>query len=140
MSDFTMVAHPNTHSTKALDSTNTTHSLISTPSLNIPESSIVRGSTHHMLTRSKASIVKPNSRYSMTTDVEEISIPSIMKEALAHPGWFRAMKEKLDALQANDTRELVLMTGDMQIIGTKCKTQAICLRVFELICSLPRSG
>lgn len=41
------------------------------------------------------------------------------KEALAHEGWLQAMKEELQALEENDTWDLVPKISDMNITGTK---------------------
>lgn len=38
-----------------------------------------------------------------------------VKAALSHPGWLKAMKE-LDALESNDTWELVAKQSDMNVI------------------------
>lgn len=47
-----------------------------------------------------------------------------MKEALAYPSWFQAMKEELDALEANDTWDLVLKMSDAHYwyqMGCQCQ-------------------
>lgn len=86
--------------------------------LNICEGSALV-STHPKLTRSKVGIVKPNPKYAPNTTTIDIVEPTSVKQALSHTGWVSAMQEELDALDKNDTWELVDRTSDMNVIGTK---------------------
>lgn len=76
---------------------------------------------HSMMTRSKSGIVKPNPRYALLTTVDS-SIPKeprTVRQALAHPGWKRAMEEEIVALHKNETWTLVPRLPNMNVIGSK---------------------
>jgi hypothetical protein len=51
---------------------------------------------HHMLTRARAGVFKPNPRYSHTVSTAAISpIPKSARAALQDPNWFAAMQAEL---------------------------------------------
>ena len=52
-------------------------------------------SSHPMITRSKAGIVKPNPRYALLTQKAVFPTPKSVSDALKHPGWNNAMSEKI---------------------------------------------
>lgn len=53
-------------------------------------------SSHPMITRSKAGVVKPNPRYALLTQKAAYPLPKTVTEALKHPGWNNAMTEEFD--------------------------------------------
>lgn len=78
-------------------------------------------STHSMLTRSKAGIIKPNPKYLYVADVKS-SIPVEPKSitaALKHPDWVLAMQEEISALDQNQTWELVPQLPSMNVVGCR---------------------
>lgn len=67
-------------------------------------------SSHPMVSRSKLSIVKPNPNYAFVGTTDAVVEPTSLKEALSHSGWLRAMQEELQAIEVNQTLELVSKT------------------------------
>ena len=68
-----------------------------------------------MVTRSKAGIFKPKSYLAVTQELE----PTSVKVALSDPRWKQAMQAEFDALQINETWELVPKETTQKIIGNK---------------------
>ena len=66
-----------------------------------------------MVTRSKTGIFKPKSYLAVSQELE----PTSVKIALSDPKWKQAMQ--IDALQVNDTWELVPKEATQKIIGNK---------------------
>lgn len=62
---------------------------------------------HHMVTRARAGVFKPNPRYAMAAAENISPIPSSARAALQDPNWRRAMEAEFHALQANRTWKLV---------------------------------
>lgn len=75
--------------------------------------------SHPMMTISKLGIRKPNPRYALVASKTIPSLPKIIAEALAHPGWRQAMIEELDSIYQNDTWSLIPATEDMNILGCR---------------------
>ncbi|KAH9646728.1 retrovirus-related pol polyprotein from transposon RE1 [Citrus sinensis] len=71
--------------------------------------------THSMVTRSKAGIFKPKSYLAVSQELE----PTSVKLALSDPKWKQAMQAEFDALQVNETWELVPKEAAQKIIGNK---------------------
>ena len=69
--------------------------------------------TNSMVIRSKAGIFKPKSHLAVSQELE----PTSVKIALSDPKWKQAMQ--IDALQVNDTWELVPKEATQKIIGNK---------------------
>lgn len=67
--------------------------------------------------------MKPNPRYALTDVVDNILEPFTVKEALAYPSWLQAIQDELQALEANQTWELVPRTPQMNVIGTKWESE-----------------
>ncbi|KAJ0436512.1 putative RNA-directed DNA polymerase [Helianthus annuus] len=74
--------------------------------------------SHHMTTRGKDGILKPNPKYTLTTPMAEpISpIPTSHLKALTDPHWQQAMLTEYKALIDNDTWELVPRPSSHPII------------------------
>jgi len=53
------------------------------------------------------------------TSLNSIPIPNTIGEALSHPGWCAAMKEEMEALDANGTWELLPLSTGKKAIGSK---------------------
>ena len=49
--------------------------------------------------------------------LDSISLPNKVSENLAHPGWYSAMIEEMDALTDNDTWDLVHLPAEKKAIG-----------------------
>lgn len=73
---------------------------------------------HSMVTRSKVGVIKPNPKYAMTVEAIPLE-PKIVKTALKHPGWFKAMQEEIHALKLNNTWQLVPREANSNIVGCK---------------------
>ncbi|KAG8492772.1 hypothetical protein CXB51_010240 [Gossypium anomalum] len=71
--------------------------------------------THAMVTRSKAGVFKPKALAVNTVDFK----PVFVEEALAHPDWRLAVQAEYDALLANSTWELSLLSLGRKVIGCK---------------------
>ena len=56
---------------------------------------------------------------SFIASLDSISFPNTFQEALSHPGWRRAMIEKMDALNGNDTWNLVHLPTGKKAIGCR---------------------
>lgn len=71
-------------------------------------------------TRSQHGIYKPNPRYSLLLERDNIpNEPHSVKAALQNDGWRQAMLEELDALEKNKTWILVPRKSYMNIVGSK---------------------
>ncbi|KAG8502342.1 hypothetical protein CXB51_000314 [Gossypium anomalum] len=81
----------------------------------VPEVSVSVGNTHHMVTRSKASVFKPRVLHIETDDFE----PHTVEEAPAHTEWKQAVQAEFDALVANSTWCLVPLPPGRKVIGCK---------------------
>ncbi|KAJ9180876.1 hypothetical protein P3X46_009068, partial [Hevea brasiliensis] len=53
------------------------------------------------------------------TSLDSVPIPNTVGEALSHPGWCDAMKEEMEALDANGTWELLPLPTGKKAIGCK---------------------
>lgn len=62
--------------------------------------------------------LSPLSR-AFTTSLESVTVPKSLSEALSHPGWTAAMKEEMDALEQNNTWDLVTLPKGKHAIGCK---------------------
>ncbi|PKI36765.1 hypothetical protein CRG98_042842 [Punica granatum] len=74
---------------------------------------------HPMITRAKAGISKPNSKFANLSTLDIPAEPRSVKSALKHHGWKEAMLEELKALRQNHTWELVPRTDQMNVVGCK---------------------
>lgn len=72
-----------------------------------------------MITRSRKEVFKPNPKYALTSEVDDITEPKNVNETLAPTSWLEAMKEELSTLDDNQTWDLVNRTPDTNIISTK---------------------
>ncbi|XP_071900983.1 uncharacterized protein [Coffea arabica] len=61
----------------------------------------------------------PTSSCSFITSIDSISHPKTVHEALSHPGWRNAMIEEMNALDGNDTWNLVNLPAGKKAIGSK---------------------
>ncbi|KAL0842944.1 hypothetical protein Bca101_016189 [Brassica carinata] len=113
---------------RSLASSEVNKRLFSEPRSNTSQEAIVKQqppkaaesvSTHQMVTRSKAGIVKPNPRYVLFNITAEHTEPRTVKEALKHPGWNGAMTEEMVSFDETDTFTLVPYHPDMHILGCR---------------------
>lgn len=72
---------------------------------------------HPMITRSKAGIYKPKSY--LASLFAKPTEPTSVSQALTNQKWFQAMQSEYQALQANNTWELVLPTASVKVVGNK---------------------
>jgi len=85
----------------------------------IMSSSQVTANNHHMQTRLKSGIRKPNLKYAYSAVYQVPMEPRSVKSALADEAWYMAMKEEMDALDENQTWTLIPRTDQMNVIGCK---------------------
>lgn len=80
----------------------------------------VQNAPRTITTRSQHGIHKPNPRYTLLLERDNIPTePRSVKAALQHDGWRQAMLEELDALQKNETWILVPRESHMNVVGSK---------------------
>ena len=60
-----------------------------------------------------------SSSYSLIASFDSISLPNIVHEALSHPGWHSAMMDEMQALDDNDTWDLVSLPIGKKAIGCR---------------------
>lgn len=94
-----------------------------------PSSQIVPSNSHHMTTRSKASVFKPISRVSMTAQSSHIEPsvtaqsspiePTCISVAMRDPRWRAATSAQFDAIIRNGTWKLIPPSPDQNVIGCK---------------------
>lgn len=75
--------------------------------------------THQMVTRFKAGIIKPNPRYVLLTQKVSYPEPKTVTTALKDPGWTDAMNEEMDNCSKTNTWSLVPYRSDMHVLGNK---------------------
>uniref|UniRef100_A0ACD5Y5G8 Uncharacterized protein n=1 Tax=Avena sativa TaxID=4498 RepID=A0ACD5Y5G8_AVESA len=76
--------------------------------------------THHMLTRGKHGIFRPNPKYAHIATTTTISpVPKSVRTALRDPVWLTAMQEEFRALTANKTWTLVPRPPGANIVTGK---------------------
>ena len=80
-------------------------------------SSLTVPASHHMLTRRKAGVIKPNPRYANLAMADDV--PCSVCAALHDPAWIQAMQEEYDALQHNRTWELVPHPSNAHVVSGK---------------------
>ncbi|KAJ9558252.1 hypothetical protein OSB04_012866 [Centaurea solstitialis] len=104
------------HHVLTYDSSSTTFQPTNQP-VDQPSLSQVPLSSHHMTTRSKMGITKPNPRYALTSSTVPVSpIPKSHLFALTDPNWKAAMLDEYEALIRNTTWELVPRPSNANII------------------------
>jgi hypothetical protein len=79
---------------------------------------------HHMQTRSRTGIFKPNPKYALTTEPSTSSstispLPKSVRTALKDPHWRAAMASEFDALQRNRTWRLVDRPPGANVVSGK---------------------
>jgi hypothetical protein len=75
---------------------------------------------HHMVTRARAGVHKPNPKYALATSTASISpVPRSVRSALQDPNWYAAMQSEFDALQDNQTWCLVPRPPGARVITGK---------------------
>ena len=55
--------------------------------------------------------------YTCLSSISSVSIPKSIGDALAHPGWHQAMLDEMNALQNNETWELVPLPSRKSVVG-----------------------
>lgn len=85
-------------------------SSVSAPPVQVPDNN-----THPMVTRAKAGISKPNSRYAFLSHKVSYPEPATVKEALKYPGWNGAMKEEIGNCSKTNTWSLIPYTPNMNV-------------------------
>lgn len=86
------------------------------PSPEAPSSSPTR---HHMTTRSRNNIHKPNPKYCLTSSASSDIEPSTVSQALSDSRWREAMSSEFSALLKNGTWDLVPPDESQNVIGCK---------------------
>ncbi|PKU62800.1 Retrovirus-related Pol polyprotein from transposon TNT 1-94 [Dendrobium catenatum] len=76
-------------------------------------------STHHMQTRSKSGIIKPNPHYSLLSQPTTQATPTSYKQACTQQHWQKAMEAEFNALQHQQTWVLVPAPANKHILGCK---------------------
>ena len=71
-----------------------------------------------MVTRSKVGTHCPNKNYLLSSTLIPKD-PKTTKTALRHPGWKKAMEDELQALKDQNIYQLVPLTPNMRVLGTK---------------------
>lgn len=61
----------------------------------------------------------PNHSYSFITSLDSISIPKNIIEALSKPEWKKAMIKEMNALELNNTWDLVTLPNSKKAIGCR---------------------
>ncbi|KAE8706377.1 hypothetical protein F3Y22_tig00110393pilonHSYRG00025 [Hibiscus syriacus] len=69
--------------------------------------------------RRSTRIRRPNPKYANAAIIEEVTEPETFEEASQSSEWMTAMKEEIDALQQNQTWDLVLKIKDVKLISCK---------------------
>ncbi|XP_066334217.1 uncharacterized mitochondrial protein AtMg00810-like [Miscanthus floridulus] len=73
-----------------------------------------------MVTRARVGTFKPNPRYAATATTTTISpIPRTVHQALKDPNWTKAMQSEFDALNANNTWELIPRPPGAHVVSGK---------------------
>lgn len=117
---FSSYIDPSDHSSTSphSQSTSSNHrhnsSQHSSPPHNLPPSQPLG---HPMITKSKVDIFKPKTY--LVALLSAPTEPIYVKQALAYPKWFHAMKEEFNSLQANKTWTLVQPSSPVKVIGNK---------------------
>jgi hypothetical protein len=75
--------------------------------------------TNHPISQYISYLGLSDSHRAFIGKIESVSIPRSMSEALQNPKWVSAMQEEMDALQANQTWELVPLPSDEKTVGCK---------------------
>lgn len=75
--------------------------------------------THSMTTRLQRGICRPNPRYALLAKTDIPSVPKTIAAALKHPGWTKAMGDKMDAQTQNGTMSLVPRQPEMHVLGCR---------------------
>jgi histone deacetylase 1/2 len=73
---------------------------------------------HHMITRARAGVFKPNPKYALTASPVS-AVPRSVRDALRDPNWKAAMQEEFNALLRNRTWTLVPRPPDARVISGK---------------------
>lgn len=92
---------------------------VSSRSGSSPAISQVSMNRHHMTTRLKAGITKPNPRYALLS--HKVVSPELrtLAEALKHPGWNNAMTEEITNCDVRKTWSLVPYAPGMHVLGNR---------------------
>uniref|UniRef100_A0A2N9F9A7 Reverse transcriptase Ty1/copia-type domain-containing protein n=1 Tax=Fagus sylvatica TaxID=28930 RepID=A0A2N9F9A7_FAGSY len=78
-----------------------------------------RFSTNHHISQYVSYLSLSDSYQAFIGKIEFVSIPQSVFEALQNPKWVTAMQAEMDALQANQTWELVPLPSDEKTMGCK---------------------
>ncbi|CAA7036250.1 unnamed protein product [Microthlaspi erraticum] len=74
---------------------------------------------HPMVTRAKAGIIKPNTRYILLANKFTPATPKSIAEAMKHPGWNVAVMDEMGRIHMLHTWSLVPRTEDMNVLSSK---------------------
>jgi len=64
-------------------------------------------------------VIIPPKHVACLTAIEEFPVPSSYEQAAKHPGWVAAMNKEIDALQINNTWEVVDLPPNKKAISCK---------------------
>lgn len=73
---------------------------------------------HPMVTRAKADIHKPNTRYVLLASKFTVEEPKNIDLALKHPGWNQAVNDEMGTIHMLHTWSLVPRTKEMNVLGS----------------------
>ncbi|KAG7568373.1 Reverse transcriptase RNA-dependent DNA polymerase [Arabidopsis thaliana x Arabidopsis arenosa] len=87
------------------------------PLLSSPQNAT--NNAHHMMTRAKSGIVKPNPKYILIANKGFPAEPRTIAAALKHPGWTGAMEEEIDTCHETKTWSLEPLPDNANVLGCK---------------------
>ncbi|KAG7573078.1 Integrase catalytic core [Arabidopsis suecica] len=87
------------------------------PQLSSPQNAT--NNAHHMMTRAKSGIVKPNPKYILIANKGFPAEPRTIAAALKHPGWTGAMEEEIDTCHETKTWSLEPPPDNANVLGCK---------------------
>lgn len=74
---------------------------------------------HPMVTRRKAGIHKPNTRYALVAPKYAPTIPKTIAEAMKHTGWNGSVSDEMNKIHLLHTWELVEPSNEMNILSSR---------------------
>uniref|UniRef100_A0A2N9J4G2 CCHC-type domain-containing protein n=1 Tax=Fagus sylvatica TaxID=28930 RepID=A0A2N9J4G2_FAGSY len=75
--------------------------------------------TPQLSLRRSSRIIRPPDRLSLFSALDPLSIPRSYKQATESAKWIQAMKDEMDALEANETWDIVPLPTNQPVVGSK---------------------
>uniref|UniRef100_A0A2N9HWF1 Reverse transcriptase Ty1/copia-type domain-containing protein n=1 Tax=Fagus sylvatica TaxID=28930 RepID=A0A2N9HWF1_FAGSY len=75
--------------------------------------------TPQLSLRRSSRIIRPPDRLSLFSALDPLSIPRSYKQATESAKWIQAMKDEMDALEANETWDIVPLPTSQPVVGSK---------------------